>query len=129
MMNIYEYTYRQTIETARRILNVKNPKLQIDFSLAKTQYPATIWPFQKPCPRILFYRLWLEANKYNTRFIDDVIIHEIVHIKTGTDHNERFYKLCKKYGALYEEETWKNTLYHICVPDYIVERYGEIDTN
>jgi predicted metal-dependent hydrolase len=126
MINIYEYVHRETMDKARRMLRVKNPDLIIEFSKQKTKYGATCWPVQQ---RIRYYSWWLEMNKFNTRYIDDVITHECAHLVTGPDHDSRFYRLCRRYGALYEGECFEDIPYHIGIPDYIIERFGTIDCN
>lgn len=106
------------------MLGEDDPDIQIDFSLRKTRYMATCWPYQY---RIVYYRYWLEANKHNTRFVDDCIIHECAHLVTGPDHDQRFYRLCREYGALYEDKWFDGVPYHIGFPSYVTEKYGEIE--
>lgn len=131
MQNIYEYVIRKTMEVARSMINdasldIDLEDIEIGFSLGKTRCAATCWPNQY---RILYYRRWLEANNHNTRFIDDMIIHECAHLVTGIGHDKRFYKLCREYGALYEDFYFEDRPYHIGIPPYIVEKYGEIECN
>jgi predicted SprT family Zn-dependent metalloprotease len=122
MINIYEYTIRETMAKASSMLRVKRPQVTVEFSMQKTIVQATCWPYQF---RIRYYRWWLEANKHNTRFIDDIITHECAHLVTGPDHDARFYRLCRKYGAIHEETWLHEKPYHVEIPAYMHERYAD----
>jgi predicted metal-dependent hydrolase len=120
MQSLGDYIRDKTYLTVASMFSISIAEAQdlvtISFNKRKTRFLATCWPNQY---KIVYYTQWILANMDNLRVIDDIITHECAHLVTGPEHNKKFYRLCRQYGAMYENEYFDNVPYLIRLPEYI----------
>ena len=81
---------------AKEIAGVKN--LIIKFSnRMKKSHALCYW--QETPQAILFNKQFIDLNKDNFQILDELIIHECVHLIPGYNrHNKKFFTRCRKFG-------------------------------
>lgn len=81
---------------AKEIAGVKN--LVVKFSnRMKKSHALCYW--QETPQAIHFNKQFIDLNKDNFQILDELIIHECVHLIPGYNrHNKRFFKKCRRFG-------------------------------
>jgi predicted metal-dependent hydrolase len=119
-MSLKGYLYYHTIVTAAAMLDISIEDavdlITVQYDNRATTIAATCWPNQY---RIKYYYQWVQANQDNLRVVDDIIIHECAHLVTGPAHDKAFYKQCRKYGAMYEDQPFSRIPYMINLPECV----------
>ena len=90
-----DYATRKAKEVTKLPIKVSsNPNMKTKTCKAK------IMKYRKPREyKIVFAGGFYERNKNNTRMIDDIIEHEIAHIKYPNSHGYAFRRLAGQLGA------------------------------